>query len=318
MAGATPQQILSHAKVLSGSNPKNQLPKLASIAIHIFFVIYSALCIIPLLLLVSVSFSDEKSVVQNGYRFLPDQFNLAAYKFLMKSTGQIFYSYGVSITVTVVGTVLSMLIIAMYAYPISRSHFPHASFFTFFVFFTMLFSGGLVPWYLVYVQMLDLKNTLWSLIMPLIMSAFWVLITRTFFKETIPQQVLESAKIDGAGELRIFIQIVLPLSMPVLATVSLFQTLTYWNDWFLSLVFITDNQNISVQYLLYKMLANIQYLSSNPTAAAEIARAGGMFNFPSETVRMALVIIGIGPIIFAYPFFQKYFVRGLTVGAVKG
>ncbi|WP_336774171.1 carbohydrate ABC transporter permease [Paenibacillus sp. MMO-58] len=305
-------------KNTAGSNPKNRLSAAASSGINIFFIIYSALCVIPLLLLLSVSFSDEKSVLTHGYRFIPEKFNLAAYAFLYKDIGQIAYSYGISITVTVVGTVLSMLIIALYAYPISRSQFPHARFFTFFVFFTMLFSGGLVPWYLVYVQMLNLKDTLWALIMPLLVSSFWVLIVRTFFKETIPAAVLESAKIDGAGELRIFIRIVLPLSMPVLATVALFQTLTYWNDWFLSLVFITNDHNISVQYLLYKMLANIQYLSSNPTAAAEIARAGGMFNFPSETVRMALVVVGIGPIVFAYPFFQKYFVRGLTVGAVKG
>lgn len=305
-------------KVLSGSNPKNRLPSAASLCIHVFFVLYSLFCIIPIVLIVSVSISNENSVVREGYKFIPSGFDLAAYRFLLHDLHQILRSYGVSIIVTVVGTAFSMIIIALYAYPISRRQFPHAKFFTFFVFFTMLFGGGLVPWYLVYVQMLDLKNTLWSLIMPLIMAPFWVLIVRTFFSTTIPGEVLESAKIDGAGELRIFIRIVLPLSMPVMATVALFQTLTYWNDWFLSLVFITNDNNISVQYLLYKMLANIQYLSSNPTAAAEIAKAGGMFNFPSETVRMALVIVGVGPIIFAYPFFQKYFVKGLTVGAVKG
>jgi putative aldouronate transport system permease protein len=305
-------------KAPSGSNPKNRLPLAASLGINVFFVIYSLLCIIPILLIVSVSFSNEGSVVREGYKFIPSQFDLAAYRFLLKDLHQIVQAYGVSVIVTVVGTSLSIIVIALYAYPISRRHFSHAPFFTFFVFFTMLFGGGLVPWYLVYVQILDLKNTLWSLIMPLIMAPFWVLIVRTFFSTTIPAQVLESAKIDGAGELRIFIRIVLPLSLPVMATVALFQTLTYWNDWFLSLVFITNDHNISVQYLLYKMLANIQYLSSNPTAAAEIAKAGGMFNFPSETVRMALVIVGVGPIIFAYPFFQKYFVKGLTVGAVKG
>jgi len=305
-------------KAPSGSNPKNQLGGLASAGINVFFVIYSALCIIPLLLIISVSFSNEQSVITHGYRFLPETFSLEAYKFLLNDIGQIAYSYGISISVTVIGTILSMFIIALFAYPISRDHFPHAKFFTFFVFFTMLFSGGLVPWYLVYVNLLDLKDTLWALIMPLIMSAFWVLIVRTFFKETVPGAVLESAKIDGAGELRIFFQIVLPLSLPVMATVALFQTLTYWNDWFLSLVFITNDHNISVQYFLYKMLANISYLSTNPTAAAEIARSGGMINFPSETVRMALVIVGVGPIVFAYPFFQKYFIRGLTVGSVKG
>lgn len=306
------------SELISGSNSKNQISGRASVLINTFFVIYSALCILPLLLIISVSLSDEQSVMTHGYRFLPANFNLAAYKFLIKDIDQIVHSYGISIAVTVTGTILSVIVIALYAYPISRSNFPQARFFTFFVFLTMLISGGLVPWYLVYVQMLDLRDTLWSLIMPLIMSAFWVLIMRTFFKETVPEAVLESAKIDGAGELRIFIRIVLPLSLPVLATVALFQTLTYWNDWFLSLVFITDNHNISVQYFMYKMMVNIQYLSSNPNAMAEITRAGGMVNFPSETVRMAMVVVGVGPIIFAYPFFQKYFIRGLTVGSVKG
>ncbi|MFC0332768.1 carbohydrate ABC transporter permease [Paenibacillus sepulcri] len=306
------------ANLPSMSNPQNRLPAAASWGINLFFVIYSFLCIIPLLLIISVSFSNEQSVVREGYKFIPEQFDMSAYKFLMRDIHQIVHSYGITISVTVIGTILSMLIIALYAYPISRTNFPHAKFFTFFVFFTMLFSGGLVPWYLVYVQMLDLKDTLWSLIMPLIVSAFFVLIVRTFFQTTIPAAVLESAKIDGAGEMRIFIQIVMPLSLPVLATVALFQTLNYWNDWFLSLVFITNNENISVQYLLYKMMANIQYLASNPTAAAEIAKAGGMMNFPSETVRMAMAIIGVGPIVLAYPFFQKYFIKGLTVGAVKG
>ncbi|GGE01508.1 carbohydrate ABC transporter permease [Paenibacillus nasutitermitis] len=306
------------ANLPSMSNPQNKLPAAASWSINLFFILYSALCVIPLLLIISVSFSNEQSIVRRGYKFIPEQFDLSAYKFLLRDIHQILHSYGITISVTVIGTLLSMIIIAIYAYPISRSNFPHAKFFTFFVFFTMLFSGGLVPWYLVYVQMLDLKDTLWSLIMPLIVSAFFVLIVRTFFQTTIPSAVLESAKIDGAGEMRIFLQIVMPLSLPVLATVALFQTLTYWNDWFLSLVFITNDENISVQYLLYKMMANVQYLASNPTAAAEIAKAGGMVNFPSETVRMAMAIVGVGPIVLAYPFFQKYFIKGLTVGAVKG
>lgn len=302
----------------AASNPGNRLAAPAAFAIQLFFCIYSLLCLIPLVLLVMVSFSAETSVVRSGYQFWPEHFSLAAYRFLGKDIGQILHSYGISIIVTVVGTALSMIIIALYAYPISRPNFPQGKVFTFFAFFTMLFSGGLVPWYLVYVQFLDLKDTLWALIMPQLMSAFWVLVMRTFFQTTIPGQVLESAKIDGAGELRIFWQIVLPLSLPVLATVALFQTLAYWNDWFLSLVFITGDHNISVQYLMYKMMANIQYLSTNTTAANAIAAAGGMMNFPSETVRMAMVIVGIGPIVLAYPFFQNYFIKGLTVGAVKG
>ncbi|WP_445670205.1 carbohydrate ABC transporter permease [Paenibacillus sp. PL2-23] len=302
----------------SASNPKNKLSRPAALAIHLFFAMYSLLCIIPVLLIVMVSISDEATVVREGYQFFPSAFSVDAYAFLFEDARQIVRSYGISIFVTVTGTLLSLIIMALYAYPISRSDFPHAKPFTFFVFFTMLFGGGLVPWYLVYVQMLGLKDNIWSLILPLMISAFFVLIMRTFFITTIPTAVLESAKIDGAGELVIFARIVLPLSLPVLATVALFQTLTYWNDWFLSLVFITKDANITVQYLMYKTMLNIQFLANNSTAAAAIAAAGGTFKFPSETVRMAMVIVGIGPIIFAYPFFQKYFVKGLTVGAVKG
>jgi len=302
----------------AASNPKNVLPKSASIGVHIFFIIYSLLCIIPLLLVVMVSITDESAIVREGYSFLPSAFSTEAYEFLFKDPTSIVRAYGVSILVTVLGTCCSLIIMALYAYPISRPDFPHAKFFTFFVFFTMLFNGGLVPWYLVYVQVLDVKNTLIALIMPLIVAAFFVLIIRTFFQTTIPSAVLESAKIDGAGEMTIFFKIVLPLSLPVMATVALFQTLTYWNDWFLSLVFITKEANISIQYLMYKTMLNIQYLANNSTAAAAIRAQGGEFRFPSESVRMAMVIVGIGPIIFAYPFFQKYFVKGLTVGAVKG
>jgi len=303
---------------LSSSNPKNTLPKAASAGINVFFIIYSILCVIPLLLVIMVSFTDENVIVREGYSFLPSKFSLDAYEFLFKDATSIIQAYGVSILVTVVGTCSSLILMALYAYPISRGDFPHAKFFTFFVFLTMLFNGGLVPWYLVYVQMLDAKNTLLALIMPLLVAAFFVLIMRTFFQTTIPSAVLESAKIDGAGELTIFIKIVLPLSLPVLATVALFQTLSYWNDWFLSLVFITKESNITIQYLMYKTMLNIQYLANNSTAAAAIRASGAVFKFPSESVRMAMVIIGIGPIVFAYPFFQKYFVKGLTVGAVKG
>ncbi|CAM4064465.1 carbohydrate ABC transporter permease [Paenibacillus alkaliterrae] len=302
----------------SGSNPKNRLPLAAAMGIHVFFICYSLLCIIPLLLIMMVSFSNEEDVLREGYKFIPAHFDLTAYRFLFEDFNQIARSYGISMFVTVVGTLLSLIIMALFAYPISRNDFPHAKFFTFFVFFTMLFSGGLVPWYLVYVQMLGLKDTIVALILPLLISAFFVLIIRTFFQTTIPAAVLESAKIDGAGELRIFFQIVLPLSLPVLATVALFQTLTYWNDWFLSLVFISGDENVSIQYLMYKTMQNISYLANNSTAAAAINAAGGHVTFPSETVRMAMVTVGIGPIIFAYPFFQKYFIKGLTVGAVKG
>ncbi len=295
----------------------NAVSAKANFAINLFFILYTIACIIPLILVISVSFSDEKEILVHGYDFIPRQFSAYAYEFLFKDWVQIVRSYGVSIFVTVVGTLLSVTIMALYAYPISRNDFPHKSFFSFFMFFTMLFNGGLVPTYLVFTQVLHLKDNLFALILPYIVLAFFVLILRTFFANTIPMALIESAKIDGASEFRIFWKIILPLSLPVIATVALFQTLTYWNDWFQSLLYITNAHNVSLQYLMLETMLNIQYLANNSQAAQAISLQGGI-QIPQETVRMAMAVIGIGPIIFAYPFFQKYFVQGLTVGAVKG
>ena len=292
--------------------------KRSGVVIHAFFIFYAALCILPLILVLSISLSDETTVIANGYRFIPETFSVSAYEFLFKDMDQIIRSYGVSIFVTVVGTVISVALTACYAYPLSRSDLPYRGFFAFFIFFTMLFNGGLVPWYLVYVNLLDLKNTIWVLIMPMLMSPFFVLVMRTFFSSSIPMSILESARVDGAGEFRTFVRIVLPLSLPVLATVALFSTLNYWNDWYLSMIFISDNKTISLQYLMYRTLLDIQYLTSNSNVASQISSQGGMLDLPNKTLQMAMAVVGIGPIVLAYPFFQRYFIEGLTVGAVKG
>ncbi|MBD7969213.1 carbohydrate ABC transporter permease [Paenibacillus gallinarum] len=292
--------------------------KRSGVVIHAFFIFYAALCILPLILVLSISLSDETTVIANGYRFIPETFSVSAYEFLFKDMDQIIRSYGVSIFVTVVGTVISVALTACYAYPLSRSDLPYRGFFAFFIFFTMLFNGGLVPWYLVYVNLLDLKNTIWVLIMPMLMSPFFVLVMRTFFSSSIPMSILESARVDGAGEFRTFVRIVLPLSLPVLATVALFSTLNYWNDWYLSMIFISDNKTISLQYLMYRTLLDIQYLTSNSNVASQISSQGGMLDLPNKTLQMAMAVVGIGPIVLAYPFFQRYFIKGLTVGAVKG
>lgn len=292
--------------------------KRSEVVIHAFFIFYAALCILPLILVLSISLSDETTVIANGYRFIPETFSVSAYEFLFKDMDQIIRSYGVSIFVTVVGTLISVALTACYAYPLSRSDLPYRGFFAFFIFFTMLFNGGLVPWYLVYVNLLDLKNTIWVLIMPMLMSPFFVLIMRTFFASSIPMSILESARVDGAGEFRTFVRIVLPLSLPVLATVALFSTLNYWNDWYLSMIFISDNKTISLQYLMYRTLLDIQYLTSNSNVASQISSQGGMLDLPNKTLQMAMAVVGIGPIVLAYPFFQRYFIKGLTVGAVKG
>jgi putative aldouronate transport system permease protein len=284
------------------------------------FILYSLLCIIPLVLVFSISFSDETSILANGYKLIPTDFSLKAYDVLFKDFDQILHSYGISIFVTVIGTILGVMLTAFYAYPLSRQDLPYRNGFAFFIFFTMLFGGGLVPWYLVYVNLLDLKNTVWVLIIPLLMSPFFVLVMRTFFASSIPASILESARIDGAGELKIFSKIVLPLSLPVLATVALFSTLNYWNDWYLSMIFISDNKTISLQYLMYRTLLDIQFLTSNSNVASQISSAGGsgVLDLPNKTLQMAMAVVGVGPIVLAYPFFQRYFIKGLTVGAVKG
>lgn len=284
--------------------------------LHLVFLLIACTTILPIILVFMVSITDETTITQNGYSFFPQKISFEAYKYLFLDSMTIIRAYGVTIFITVVGTIVGLMLTALLAYPISRRDFPYKNMLTFFVFFTMLFNGGLVPWYLVFTKLIPLKDTIWSLIIPgLLLNGFFVLIMRTFFATSIPMAIIESAYMDGASESRIFFRIVLPLSTPVLATIGLFNTLGYWNDWFNSLVFLTDSKYYSLQYLLNKILLNIQFLSQNSrnTNASQI-----MATLPTETVRMAMAIIGIGPIVLAYPFFQKYFVKGLTVGAVKG
>ena len=253
--------------------------------------------------------------MQFGYRMIPKQLSFSAYEYILQNSGEIMNAYGVTILTTVIGTALSVAVIAMYAYPISRKDFRYKKSFTFFVFFTMIFNGGMVPWYIVCTNILHIGDTLSALILPYIISAWYVIVMRTFFATTIPDAIIESARIDGAGDFRTFCIIVMPLSLPGLATIALFSTLRYWNDWWLPLMLINNPALSNLQYYLYRIIMNIQVLAEN--AAAGISQAE-MINLPQESARMAMCIIAIGPIILAYPFFQKYFIKGLTIGSVKG
>lgn len=293
----------------------NGISEPANIALNLVFIIYSLIAVVPLILVLSISFSSEMSIAKYGYSFFPREFSTAAYDYLFLNSKAIFDAYGVTIFVTIVGTFLSVMVVALYAYPLSRKDFKYRQFFTFFIFFTMLFGGGLVPWYLVCTKLLGLQNNIWALIVPMLMNGWFVIIMRTFFSTTIPESIIEAAKIDGAGEFRIFAVVVLPLAKPAIATIALFQTIIYWNDWWLPLMLINNDKNINLQYLMYKITSNIQYLSQ---VAATSGGAVNMANLPSDTARMAMCILAVGPIIAAYPFFQKYFVKGLTVGGVKG
>ncbi|MDI4648436.1 MULTISPECIES: carbohydrate ABC transporter permease [Cohnella] len=281
--------------------------------VHAIFIVLAALCVIPFLLLFMSSISSESSIVNNGYSFWPKQFSLEAYTYLWSQKLAMFNSYGVTILITVIGTFVGLLISALLAYPLSRQDLPIRGFLSFLVFFTLLFNGGLVPTYLIYTEVFHMKNTLMALIVPgLLTNGFFILLIRTFFANSIPVQIIESAYIDGASEFKIFYRMVLPLSLPILATIGLMLTINYWNDWFNGLVYITEPQLFSIQNLLNRMLSNIQFLQQNNLGGQNMA-----VNLPMNGVRMAMAVVGILPLILIYPFFQKYFVKGLTIGAVK-
>jgi len=284
------------------------------IVLHLVLIAFACFCFLPFVLLVAASITDEKEIYLNGYSFIPQVISFDAYKFLWSSSEKFIRAYGITILITVVGTVGSLLLTALLAYPMSRRDFPLNKGLAFYVFFTMLFHGGLVPTYLLYTNIFNFKNTLIALIVPiLLMKGFFVILTRTFFAMSIPMPVIESAYIDGASEFKIFWRIVLPLSLPVLATVGLFTSIEYWNDWFNGLIFITDSKLYSVQNMLNRMLLDIEFMKNNMDLLDNPA-----VKLPSSALQMTVAVVGVVPIIIVYPFFQKYFAKGLTIGAVKG
>jgi len=282
--------------------------------IHLFFMLFCVACIIPLIAVISVSFSSEMDISKYGYSLIPREINLDAYRYILANPFQFLSAYRVSIFVTVVGTIMGLLVMSTMAYVLSRESYRYRNQLAFYLFFTMLFSGGLVPYYILITQYLHLKDTIWVLILPSLVNPWNVILLRTFFQK-IPAALIESAKIDGARELRIFFAIVVPLSKPALATVALFTSLAYWNDWWLSLLFITKERLVPLQFMLQRMMSTLEFLT---THAQNIPSGMSENNLPNESARMAMCILAIGPMLFAYPFFQKYFVRGLTVGSVKG
>ncbi|MFB9324659.1 carbohydrate ABC transporter permease [Paenibacillus aurantiacus] len=283
--------------------------------ILLFLSLFSLACILPFWLVLTVSISSENEITRDGYSFWPKTVDLVAYQYLMQDSGNILRAYGVTIFVTVVGVIVSLFITSAMAYTLSRSDFPYRNALGFYVFFTMLFSGGLLPWYLVYTRFLHVQDTLLALILPGLISGFNVFIMRTFFTNSIPPSLIDSAQIDGASEYRTYFSIILPLSLPVMATIGLFTFVSYWNDWFTSLVFINNEKLYSLQYLLNKTLMNAAFLQSIANKAysntANVTQ-------PLESIRMAMAMVAIGPLVLVFPFLQKYFVKGLTVGAVKG
>ena len=284
---------------------------------HIVMVILSLCFIFPFLLLIMSSITDEQELIRNGYTLFPKALSLNAYQYMFKSSNKIISAYGITILSTVVGTVCGLSMTILMAYPLSRRDLPGRNGLAFYVFFTMLFSGGLVPTYIMYTRYIKVSNTIWALIIPsLMVNAFYVIMMRTYFSTNIPEAVIEAARIDGAGEFRILLTIVLPMSIPMVATMTLLIGLSYWNDWKNGLYYLQQNKSLySIQVLLNDMLRDVQALKSgmDAAAAAEITA-----NMPSTGIKMAIAVVGVLPVLVVYPFFQKYFVKGITIGAVKG
>jgi len=274
-----------------------------------YLSIISVLMFLPFLIILSVSFSTEGSINVHGYGIWPKEFSLDAYRFIFK-TGTVAQAYSVSIFVTAVGTSIAVLITAMIGYAISRENLKYRNLIAMLFYFSMLFNGGLVPWYIT-ITKLGLKNTIWALILPMCFAPWNMLLIRNFF-QTLPPALVESAKLDGAKEMTIFLKIILPISLPGLATITLFYMLGYWNDWWLALNFIDNAKLFPLQYLLRKVLSNVIFAASGMNTQISTGL------IPAETVKMATCVVTIGPIVFVYPFIQKYFIKGLTVGAVKG
>ena len=283
------------------------------IILNIVFVLLCVIIIFPLFLMLSVSFSSESDVVHYGYSILPKTFTTAAYQYVFRQPTALLRAYATTIIFSVVGTFLSVLLMAMLAHTLSKKDLKGRNVISFAVYFTMLFSGGLVPSYILITEYLHLNDTIWVYILPGMISPWYTFMIRTFF-QGLPEEISESAEMDGASEYTIFFRIILPLSKPVLATVALFTFLLKWNEWYTAMLYINDDRLVSLQYLLQRIMQNIALMQSDQMQMKMVQ----MQDIPAETVRMAMAILVAGPALVVFPFFQKYFVQGLTVGAVKG
>ncbi|MDF2802804.1 MAG: carbohydrate transporter rane protein 2, family [Anaerocolumna sp.] len=294
----------------------NRISRKTNFLFNTIFLILSLICIIPVVFVFMISITSENSLIRNGYQFIPKEFSASSYLFLWGEINTIVKALGISVLVTLVGTCLGVIITTLLGYVLSRNNYKLNGFLTYLVFIPMIFNGGMISSYVINTNLLSLKDSIWALILPLLVSSFNVIICKTFFKTTIPDSIVESAKIDGASQLNIFARIIIPISKPVFATIGLFLCFGYWNDWFQSSLYITNTNLLSLQALLNNIQKNVQYLANNPAAGLSLQQYKNLM--PQEGARMAIAILIIVPIACAYPFFQKYFISGLTIGAVKG
>ena len=277
-------------------------------------ILLTVICLLPFWLVVIGSFTSEAEIYARGYSMWPHEFSLEAYRLAFKYPDQVFRAYGITVSITALGTFVSLLMTSMCGYALQRDDFRSRNFFTMFVFFTMLFNGGLVPWYLLITNYLKLKDTYWVMILTLLVNVYFIILMKNFMK-TVPKALIEAAKIDGAGEFYIFFRIVLPLVKPALASIGMFTALGYWNEWRTGMLFLQNNDLFPLQYYLYRLLNSVEFLKN---ATATMGANVSNLTFPSESLKLAMTVIATGPIICLYPFLQKYFVKGITIGAVKG
>ena len=302
-------------KDLEKSSSTNQIKQSTNIIFNIIFLLLGLTCIFPLLFVFSISITSEEALRSGGYQIIPPEFSIAAYQFLWNERTMIFRAVFMSIIVTVIGTIITIALTTTMGYVVSRRGFKLKGIYTWIIFVPMIFNGGMLSSYVVVNNILGLRDTIWALIFPLACSSFSVTICRTFFRTTVPDAIVESAKIDGAGQFRIWAQIVLPISKPVMATIGMFAAFGYWNDWFQASLYLDDKKLQMLQSLLNNVQKGIEYLANNPYGGLSMQQYKA--SMPTESVRMAIAIVIIVPIALTYPFFQKYFISGLTIGSVK-
>ena len=279
-------------------------------------LILVVLTLSPFVLLLMSSVSSESSLIRNGYQFWPQTFSLDAYKYILRNSDTILKAYGLTILTTAVGTLTSLFLTITLAYPLSRKKLKGRNVITFLIFFTMLFHGGVVPSYILWARYLKIKNTFWALVLPnLLINPFHLILMKNYFEHSIPQEIMEAAELDGAGPIGVLGYVILPMGKPIIATIAMFTILTYWNDWTNALYFVSDSRLWSLQILLQNILNNVQFLSKNSQVASQIGLS--VASIPSVSVRMAIAVLGVLPILVLFPFFQKYIVKGISLGAVK-
>jgi ABC-type sugar transport system, permease component len=287
---------------------------IANVWIHFVFTAIGLMCILPVLLIVMVSLSKESDVTKYGYMFIPKRLTLEAYTTVLVNPSQILNAYMITIVTTICGAFIGTILVGSMAYVLTRKDYKYRNILTFYVFFTMLFNGGLVPSYILNTRWLHMKDTIFVLFVPMLFNAFYVLLMKGFM-QFIPDSLYESAKLDGASELLIFFRIVVPLSKPAIGTVSLFYVLQYWNDWFLCSFYTDSARLLNLQTMLIRVLRSIEFLNS---IEGRMLTRTTKLELPMLTARMAICVMAAGPMLFIFPFFQKYFVKGLTLGSVKG